>query len=142
MLLFHHFNVFGYNSKSIVVFICFHCYLSSAVIFLIYLFVTAKAALPKIVLKKASRFRRRNVKSINKLIGTSVYEVVMNTCPDERNASVIFTKIYDRQMNKKKQCLPDEMIAKWCGKLANFKKIKHTLLIDIYYKHCVIFCFT
>ena len=48
MLLFHPFNVFGYNRKSIVMFICFLllpifcCYF-----FLIYLFVTAKAALPK-----------------------------------------------------------------------------------------------
>ena len=48
MLLFHHFNVFGYNSTSIVMFVCFYCYLSSAVVFfLIYLFVTAKATLPK-----------------------------------------------------------------------------------------------
>ena len=56
MLLLHHFYVFGYNSTSIVLFVCFYCYLSSAVIlvtylllffFLIYLFVTAKAALPK-----------------------------------------------------------------------------------------------
>ena len=52
MLLFHHFNVFGFNSTSIVMFVCFYCYLSSAVVFfLIYLFVTAKAAL-QIVLKK------------------------------------------------------------------------------------------
>ena len=53
MLLLHHFNVFGYNRTSIVMLVCFYCYLSSAVIFfLIYVFVTAKAALPKIVLKK------------------------------------------------------------------------------------------
>ena len=52
MLLFHHLNVLGYNSKSIVTFTFFYAYLSSAVMFLIYLFVTAKAALPKIVLKK------------------------------------------------------------------------------------------
>ena len=55
MLLCHHCNVFGYNSKSILMFICFYCYLSSAVFFfLISLFVTAKAALLKIVLKKPS----------------------------------------------------------------------------------------
>ena len=43
-VLFHHVNVFGYNSISIVMFVCFYCYLSFAVIFfLIYLFVTAKA---------------------------------------------------------------------------------------------------
>ena len=49
MLLLHHFNVFGYNStSSIVMFVCFYCYLSSAVIFfLVYLFVTTKASLPK-----------------------------------------------------------------------------------------------
>ena len=52
MLLLHHFNVFGYNGTSIGMFVCFYCYLSSAVIFfLIYLFVTAKAAL-QVVLKK------------------------------------------------------------------------------------------
>ena len=47
MLLLHHFDVFGYNSTSIVMFVCFYCYLSSAVIFSDLLFVTAKAALPK-----------------------------------------------------------------------------------------------
>ena len=52
MLLLHHFDVFGYNSTSIVMFVCFYCYLSSAVIFSDLLFVTAKAALPKIFLKK------------------------------------------------------------------------------------------
>ena len=45
MLLLHHFIVFGFNSESIVMFVCFCCYLSSAVIFFSFiLFVTAKAA--------------------------------------------------------------------------------------------------
>ena len=39
MLLFHHFNVFGYNRKSIVMFVCFYCYLSSAVIFFSFIFL-------------------------------------------------------------------------------------------------------
>ena len=39
--------------------------------------------------EEASRFGKRNVKPINKLIG-SKYEVVMNNYPEERNASVIF----------------------------------------------------
>ena len=47
MLLLHDFNVFGYDSTSIVMFVCFYCYLYSAVILLIYLFVTVKAAQPK-----------------------------------------------------------------------------------------------
>ena len=48
-----------------------YCYLSFAVIFfsLIYLFVTAKAALPKNVLKKLSGLG--NVKPINKVIGST-----------------------------------------------------------------------
>ena len=37
MLLLHHFNVFGYNSTSIVMFVCFYCYLFSAVILVTYL---------------------------------------------------------------------------------------------------------
>ena len=58
MLLLHHFNVFGYDSTSIVMFVCFYCYLSSAVIFfLVYLFVTAQAALPK----KSSMFAARQI---------------------------------------------------------------------------------
>ena len=53
MLLLHQFNAFGYNSTSIVMLVCFYCYLSSAaILFVICLFVTAKAALPNIVLKK------------------------------------------------------------------------------------------
>ena len=39
MLLFHHFNVFGYNGTSIVMFVCFYCYLSSAVIFFSFIFL-------------------------------------------------------------------------------------------------------
>ena len=52
MLLFHHFNVFGYNSTSIVMFVCFIVIYLLLLFFLIYFFATAKAALPKIVLKK------------------------------------------------------------------------------------------
>ena len=52
-LLLHHFNVFGYNSTSIVMLVCFYCYLSSVIFFLIYLFVTAKQ-LQQVVLKKLS----------------------------------------------------------------------------------------
>ena len=37
----------------------------------LYLFVTAKAALPKIFLKEASWFGKRNIKPINKLIGST-----------------------------------------------------------------------
>ena len=56
MLLFHHFNVFGYNRKSIVMFICFLLLpIFCCNFFLIYLFVTAKAALPKKSLVFAAR---------------------------------------------------------------------------------------
>ena len=37
--LLHHFNVFGYNTISIVMFVCFYCYLSSAVIFFSFIFL-------------------------------------------------------------------------------------------------------
>ena len=59
MQLLHHFNVFGCNATSIVMFVCFYCYLSFGVtfFFLIYLFVTAKAALPK----KRSVFAARRI---------------------------------------------------------------------------------
>ena len=67
MLLFHHFNVFRYNNTSIVMFVCFCCYLSSAVIFfLVYLFVTAKAALPKKSLVFAARQIANNLSPIAK----------------------------------------------------------------------------
>ena len=40
MFLLHHFNVFGYNNtSSIVMFVCFYCYLSSAVIFFSFTFL-------------------------------------------------------------------------------------------------------
>ena len=53
MLLLHHFNVFVYNSTSIAILYVFTVtYLRCCCFFLFYLFVTAKAALPKIVLKK------------------------------------------------------------------------------------------
>ena len=38
-LLLHHFNVFGYNSTSIVMFVCFYCYLFSAVLFFSFIFL-------------------------------------------------------------------------------------------------------
>ena len=67
MLLLHHFNVFGCNSTSIVMFVCFYSYLSFAVIFvLIYLFVTAKAALPKKSLVFAARQIANNLSPIAK----------------------------------------------------------------------------
>ena len=55
----------GYNSTSIVMFTCFYCYLSSAVIFS-YLFVTAKAALPKKSLVFAARQIANNLSPIAK----------------------------------------------------------------------------
>ena len=67
MLLFHHFNVLGYNGKSIVMFICFLllpifcCYFC-----LIFLFVTAKAALPKKTLVFAARQIANNLSPIAK----------------------------------------------------------------------------
>ena len=39
MLLLHHFNVFVYNSTSIVMFVCFYCYLSSAALFFSFIFL-------------------------------------------------------------------------------------------------------
>ena len=74
MLLLHHFNVFGYNSTSIVMFVCFYCYLSSAVIFfLIYLLVTAKAALPKKSLVYAAWQIANNLSQIAKKNVTSFF---------------------------------------------------------------------
>ena len=67
MLLLHHFNVLGYNSTSIVMFVCFYCYLSSAVIFfLIYVFVTAQAARQKKSLMFDARQIANNLSSIAK----------------------------------------------------------------------------
>ena len=67
MLLLHHFNVFGYNSTSIVMFVCFYCcYLSFAFFFLIYLFVTAKAAPPKKSLVFAAQQIANNLSPIAK----------------------------------------------------------------------------
>ena len=54
--------------------------------FLIYLFVTAKAALPKIVLKKLPGLEAK--RQTNKQT-YRYYKVVMNSYPDERNSSVI-----------------------------------------------------
>ena len=69
MLLLYHFNVFGYDSTSIVMFVCFYCYLSSAVIFfLIYLLVTAKAALAKKSLVFAARQIANNLLSVAKIL--------------------------------------------------------------------------
>ena len=62
-------EVFGYNSTSIVMFVCFYCYLSSAVIFfLIYLFVTPKAALPKKRLEFAAWQIANNLSPIAKIL--------------------------------------------------------------------------
>ena len=58
MLLFHHFNGFGYNSTSIVMFVCFYCYCNFD---LIFLFVTAKAAVPKKSLVFAARQLANNL---------------------------------------------------------------------------------
>ena len=55
MLSLHHFNVFGHNSTSIVMFVCFYCYLFLLLFFLIYLFVTAKIALQNKSLVFAAR---------------------------------------------------------------------------------------
>ena len=79
MLLLHHFNVFGCNSTSSVMFVCFCCYLSSAVIFfLIYLFVTAKAALPKKSLVFAARQIVNNLSPIAKKHVTSFFGLLQN----------------------------------------------------------------
>ena len=67
MLLFHHFNLFGYKITSIVMLVCFLllpifcCYF-----FLIYLFVTAQAALPKKSLVFAARQIANNLSPIAK----------------------------------------------------------------------------
>ena len=72
MLSLHHFNVLGYNSTSIVMFECFYCYLSSAVIFFSHLsFCNCKGSTAENCSEEASRFGKRNVKPINKLIGSS-----------------------------------------------------------------------
>ena len=73
-ILLHHFNVLGYNGTSITIYCdvrmilllpIFCCYF-----LLIYLFVTAKAAFAS-CFEEASRFGRRNVKPINKLIDST-----------------------------------------------------------------------
>ena len=50
----------------IVMLVCFYCYLSSAVIFFLILFVTAKAALPKKSLVFAARQIANNLSPIAK----------------------------------------------------------------------------
>ena len=57
ILLLYHFNVFGYNSTSIEMFVCF---------FLIYLFLTVKAPLPKKSLVFAARQIANNLSQIAK----------------------------------------------------------------------------
>ena len=72
MLLLHHFNVFGYNSTSIVMFVCFYCYLSSAVLFFSHLsFCNCKGSTAENCSEEASRFEKRKVEPINKLIGST-----------------------------------------------------------------------
>ena len=71
MLLLHHFNVFGYNSTSIVMFVCFYCCLSSAVIFSHLSFCNCKGSPAENYFEEASRFGKRNVKPLNKLIGST-----------------------------------------------------------------------
>ena len=67
MLLLHHLKVFGYNSTSIVMLVCFYCYLSFAVIFFSHLaFLTAKAALLKKSLVFAARQIANNLSPIAK----------------------------------------------------------------------------
>ena len=67
MLLLHHFNVFGYKSTSIVILYVFTVtYLLLLFFFLIYLFVTAKAALPKKSLVFAARQIVNNLSLIAK----------------------------------------------------------------------------
>ena len=82
MLLLHHFNVFGYNSTSIVMFVRFYRYLFSAVIFFSDLsFCSCKGSTASCS-EEASRFGKRNVKPINKLIGSTQWlqiTVPMNT---------------------------------------------------------------
>ena len=71
-LLLHYFNVFGYNSTSIVMLVCFYCYLSSAVFFFSHLsFCKCKGSTAENCSEEASRFGKRNVKPINKLIGST-----------------------------------------------------------------------
>ena len=71
MLSLHHFNVFGYNSTSIVMFVRFYCYLSSAVIFSRLSFCNCKGSTAENCSEEAFRFGKRNVKPINKLIGST-----------------------------------------------------------------------
>ena len=52
MLLFHDFNVFGYNTKRIEMFVCFSCYLSAADIFSQSSFCNCKGSTAEIGLKK------------------------------------------------------------------------------------------
>ena len=71
MLLLHHFNVFGYNSTSIVMFVGFYCYLSSVVIFSHLSFCNSQGSTAENCSKEASPFGKRNVKPLNKLIGST-----------------------------------------------------------------------
>ena len=64
MLLLHHFNVFGYNSISIVMFGVFTVTYLLLLFFSHYLFVTAKAALPKNSLVFAARQLANNLSPI------------------------------------------------------------------------------
>ena len=73
-ILLHHFNVLGYSSTSITIYCDVRTFLLLPIFccyfLLIYLFVTTKAATASCS-EEASRFGRRNVKPINKLIGST-----------------------------------------------------------------------
>ena len=72
MLSLYHFYVFGYNSTNIVMFVCFYCYLSFAVIFSHLSFCNCKGSTAENCSEEASQFGKRNVvKTINKLIGST-----------------------------------------------------------------------
>ena len=58
VLLFHYFNDFGYNTKRTVMFVCFYCYLSSAVSFFHLSFRNCKGSTAENCSEEASRFGR------------------------------------------------------------------------------------
>ena len=68
--------------QSIVMFVCFYCYLSSAFIFFHLSFCNCKGSTAENCFEEASRFGKRNVKPINKLIGSTKWlwiTIPMNT---------------------------------------------------------------
>ena len=66
MLLLHHFNVYGCNSTSIVMFVCFYGYLSSAVIFSHLSFCNCKGRTAEKSLMFAARQIANNLSPIAK----------------------------------------------------------------------------